>query len=75
LSKYKDLISEARKPESQKTREPEIIRLSDPEVNLCIKVPASRRRHWAAEAKRHGITMTEVIIEALSEKFGEPKKK
>lgn len=41
-------------------------------VNLCVKVPESQRRHWAAEAKRQGITMTEVITEALYQKFGLP---
>ncbi|AMA10743.1 hypothetical protein [Picosynechococcus sp. PCC 73109] len=41
-------------------------------VNLCAKVPKSLRQHWAAEAKRNGITMTEVIIDALNQKFGKP---
>ncbi|ANV92134.1 hypothetical protein [Picosynechococcus sp. PCC 8807] len=41
-------------------------------VNLCVKVPKSLRQHWAAEAKRNGITMTEVITEALNQKFGKP---
>jgi len=42
------------------------------EVNLTVKVPESLRRHWAAEAKRQGITMTQVITEALLERFGQP---
>lgn len=42
------------------------------EVNLCVKVPISLRRHWSAEAKRQGVTMTSVIIEALKTRFGEP---
>lgn len=41
-------------------------------VNLCVKVPKSLRQHWAAEAKRQGITMTEVITDALNQKFGKP---
>ncbi len=41
-------------------------------VNLCVKVPKALRQHWAAEAKRNGITMTEVIVEALNQKFGKP---
>jgi hypothetical protein len=75
MSKYGQLIKEARNTENQKTRKPstEKGRDSDPEVNLSIKVAASRRRHWAAEAKRKGITLTAVIIEALSRKFGEPE--
>ena len=42
------------------------------DVNLTVKVPKSRRMHWAAEAKRAGVTLTEVICEALSKRFGEP---
>lgn len=75
MSKYGQLIKEARKTENQKTRKPEIERRKDfdPDVNLSIKVSSSRRRHWAAEAKRKGVTLTAVIIEALSSKFGEPQ--
>ena len=43
------------------------------EVNLCCKVPESWRRHWAAEAKRNGVTMTEVIMAAFTAKFGLPE--
>jgi hypothetical protein len=46
---------------------------AEPEVNLCVKVPVSLRRHWAAESKRTGITMTRVIIEALTVRFGKPE--
>jgi hypothetical protein len=74
MSKYGQLIKEARKQESQKTRKPESKSVGAPEpgVNLSIKVAAARRRHWAAEAKRQGITLTAAITEALSAKFGEP---
>ena len=83
MGKYKDLIDKAKetkKPDDQKTGKPENqikdeeAQLSEEkEVNLCIKVPISLRQHWAAEAKRQGITMTSVIVEALSEKFGKPE--
>ena len=43
------------------------------EVNLGCKVPEPWRRHWAAEAKRAGVTMTEVIIQALTDRFGKPE--
>ena len=58
------------KPDNQTTRLPD----SPPEklVNLCIKVPESLRRHWAAEAKRQGVTMTEVMAAALEARFGKP---
>lgn len=72
MSKYGQLIKEARKQESQKTRKPDDKVDLEPEVNLSIKVAAARRRHWAAEAKRQGVTLTATITEALSKKFGEP---
>lgn len=74
MSKYGALIKEARKTESKKTRKPESEQRTDsePEVNLSIKVPKSRRQHWAAEAKRQGTTLTAAIMQALSERFGEP---
>jgi len=72
MSKYGALIKEARKTENQKTRKPGDESASEPDVNLSIKVAATRRRHWAAEAKRQGTTLTAVITEALSQRFGEP---
>ncbi len=75
MSKYGALIKEARKQDSQKTRKPETGQgnVSEPDVNLSIKVAATRRRHWAAEAKRQGVTLTAAITEALSKRFGEPE--
>jgi len=75
MSKYGQLIKEARKQENKKARKPEDGQRTDfePDVNLSIKVAAARRRHWAAEAKRQGTTLTAAITEALSEKFGEPE--
>lgn len=73
MSKYGQLIKEARKQENKKTSKPEIEQnISREEVNLSIKVLKSRRQHWAAEAKRQGTTLTAAITEALSAKFGEP---
>ena len=59
-------------PDSQITRQPEIEVVKEKEVKLCVKVPESLRRHWAAESKREGITMTEVIVQALEARFGRP---
>jgi len=75
MSKYGQLISAARKPASQKNRQPESGQPdgSVQDVNLSIKVPKSRRQHWAAEAKRQGTTLTAAITEALSARFGEPE--
>lgn len=57
----------ASKPDSQQTSQPD-----EPMKNLCIKVPESWRRHWAAQAKLTGRTMTDVMVEALTEEFGLP---
>jgi hypothetical protein len=73
MSKYGQLINAARKQENQKARKPEKDQGAHEEgVNLSIKVPKSRRQHWAAEAKRQGTTLTAAISEALSKRFGEP---
>ena len=75
-SKYGNLIDQARKPENQKAGKPEKQtgepKQQERDVNLCVKVPESMRRHWAAESKRQGVTMTSVIVEALTDKFGIP---
>ena len=68
---------EGNKPDNQKSGKQdnqikEVKTEAEKMVNLCVKVPKSLRQHWAAEAKRQGITMTEVITEALSQKFGKP---
>lgn len=55
------------KPDNQKGIEPE------KQVNLCVKVPESWRRHWAAHSKLQGVTMTDVMVEALKAKFGLPE--
>lgn len=83
MSKYGDLIKKAREtePENQKaintsdqisglaSQEPELEQM----VNLCVKVPISQRRYWMSKAKEQGITVTSVIVEALTQKFGEPE--
>ncbi|HEX8279714.1 MAG TPA: hypothetical protein VF540_13510 [Segetibacter sp.] len=64
------------KQENQITRKPEKIiskKLDEKEVNLSIKVGESRRRHWVSEAKRQGTSLTAVILESLSNRFGEPE--
>ncbi|MBD2261241.1 hypothetical protein [Pseudanabaena sp. FACHB-2040] len=65
----------ATKPDSQIYGKPDIrkpIKQEEKQVNLCVKVPESHRRHWAAMAKLQGITMTDVMVEALTQKFGLP---
>ena len=73
--KYGDLIKKARQPDSQETREPDSQTSDKPDekmVNLCVRVPESQRRWWAAQAKLKGITMTDVMVEALTKVFGLP---
>ncbi|MFL9458082.1 hypothetical protein AB0756_39600 [Tolypothrix campylonemoides VB511288_2] len=71
MSKYGDIIKKARQPENQITSEPE--HEAEQFVNLCVKVPLTQRRYWMARAKEQGITVTSVIVEALSQKFGLPE--
>lgn len=75
MSKYGALIKEARKQDNKRSKGQESEQGTDfeEEVNLSIKVAKVRRQHWAAEAKRQGTSLTAVIIEALSAKFGEPE--
>jgi len=74
MSKYGDLIKKAREaePENQIPGLPEQQSKKEQFVNLCIKVPLSQRRYWMSKAKEQGITVTSVIVEALTQKFGEP---
>ena len=74
MSKYGDLIKKAREsePENQIFGLPEPQEEKEQFVNLCIKVPLTQRRYWMSKAKEQGITVTSVIVEALSQKFGEP---
>ncbi|MEA5451818.1 hypothetical protein VB780_24795 [Leptolyngbya sp. CCNP1308] len=71
----------ASKPDSQQTSKTDnqtagLLEISDlvkeKQVNLCVKVPESLRRHWAIQAKIQDITMTDVMVEALTQKFGLP---
>jgi len=69
-SKFGDLIKQARKPENQISTQPDAP--PDPDVNLSIKVKLSQRAHWASQAKLHNLTITQVIIDALNQRFGTP---
>ncbi len=80
--KYGDLLNKAKqasqkdvKPEKQKDVKPESQEEEKLEkmVNVGAKVSVSHRNHWAAEAKRNGRSMTDVITSALIEAFGLPE--
>ncbi|ACB01088.1 MULTISPECIES: hypothetical protein [Cyanophyceae] len=78
--KFGDIIGRAKQtskpdnqiPNQQNNQQSDQSTETEKMVNLCVKVPKSLRQHWAAEAKRNGITMTEVIVDALNQKFGKP---
>lgn len=81
MSKFGDIIKnaksqEASNAESQNTVKPESqVEVSPPEektANLSIKVPLALRQHWVGEAKKQGTSLTAVIIEALTKRFGTP---
>jgi len=64
------------KQENQLSGKPEkktVEKIPVKDVNLSIKVPEFRRRHWVSEAKRQGTSLTAVILESLSKRFGEPE--
>ena len=50
--------------ELQDTGKPEM-------ANLTIKVSKARRKHWGVEAKKDNTSLTQVIIEALIDKYGD----
>jgi hypothetical protein len=60
-------------PESQNARfETASGKVVEEMVNLSIRVPKRLRMHWVAEAKRHDTSITAVITDALSARFGMP---
>ncbi len=54
-------VSDSEPPEEQ-----------EPGVNICVKVPLKARRYWMGQSKMQGVTVTSVIVEALTQKFGKP---
>jgi len=79
---FSNIISAARseEPELQNTgntisqyySEPELQNTSKPEMaNLTIKVSKARRKHWGLEARKDNTNLTQVIIEALTAKYGD----
>ena len=86
MSSYGDIINQGRREEKQpksqlvvntasgKTVNNEIGKTRDDEpVNITIKVPRKSRQFWTSKAKLEGVTMTEVLVEALTERFGLPE--
>jgi len=86
MTSYSDIIKQGRKEEkSQKevntesgkahsSPEAEAVKddLGNSPVNITIKVPRKSRQYWTSQCKLAGVTMTEVLVEALVERFGKP---
>jgi len=81
--KYGELIKEAKKQDNiivenidndvaNRSENQKDVTVKEPEAILSVKLPISLRRHFAAEAKRQGLTLKEVVTSALIEKFGRP---
>ena len=72
MSKYRTSTRQGVKTVGKKVNDPRVSYRSDtiPEVNLSIKVPLQLRQHWVAEAKREGTSLTAVIMDALTKRFG-----
>jgi len=71
-SKFGGVLAAAKEPSKAKTSKAENQKTSTPDVNLSIKVPKSHRLHWLIAAKTEGTSLTAVIKEALTERFGVP---
>lgn len=79
---YSDIIKQGRKdevPEKTNEKKPKKVkeesgknRNNEP-VNITIKVPRKSRQYWTSQCKLEGLTMTEVLVEALENKFGAPE--
>lgn len=77
MSGYGDIIQQGRSSEKQKKSQKEVNTLSGKEVkvapvNITFKVPRKSRQYWTSQCKLAGLTMTEVLVEALEERFGKP---
>ena len=87
MSNYKDIINKGREEEkSQQPKEQKNQQAvntasgktinndsgNDP-VNITIKVPRKSRQYWTSQCKLEGVTMTEVLVEALEKRFGKPE--
>lgn len=80
MSGYGDIIKKGREEEKQKKTQKTVNTASgksvkddrdnDP-VNITIKVPRKSRQYWTSQCKLEGVTMTEVLVEALVKRFGE----
>lgn len=79
MSGYGDIIKKGRSEEKRTENQQKVNTESgkavkddggnDP-VNITIKVPRKARQYWTSQCKLEGVTMTEVLVEALEKRFG-----
>lgn len=80
MSGYRDIIKKGREEEHKEdtvgkevnTEIGKEVKDDDKPVNITIKVPRKSRQYWTSQCKLQGVTMTEVIVKALTERFGQP---
>ncbi len=82
MSRYGDIIKKGREEEQKEVKDTvgkevntevgKAVKDDDQPVNITIKVPRKSRQYWTSQCKLQGVTMTEVLVEALIERFGEP---
>lgn len=78
IDEQEDKTTEQQKHKSIKTKKDKYIKLQGQAtqsdyVGVNARVLRNYRDHWAVEAKKQRTTVSEVIIEALLKKFGEPE--
>ena len=81
MSGYGEIIKKGRATEKEEKSQQEVNTESgktikhdsgnDP-VNITIKVPRRMRQYWTSQCKLEGVTMTEVLTQALEQRFGVP---
>ena len=79
MSGYGDIIKKGREEEKQQKSQKEVNTASGKvvkndsgniPVNITIKVPKKSRQYWTSQCKLEGVTMTQVLVEALEKRFG-----
>lgn len=83
---FKGIFDAAREEESEKsdsqiskkkvsqTSEKSDSQITEEEIkaNLCIKIPKSLRNYWIGSARTEGTTVTAVLTQYLTERYGTP---
>ena len=79
MSGYGDIIKKGRSEEKQEKNQKAVNTASgkavkddsgNTPVNITIKVTKKSRQYWTSQCKLEGVTMTEVLVEALEKRFG-----